>query len=124
MTKENFIDWLRKEIQNRNWSQAEFARQSKLSPAQITRLLNGERGVGESALNAIARAFKLPADLVFEKAGKLPAKSDLSPKKREFLHMLEQVDDATAQIGIDVLKATWERKKSETPVDGVRKKKS
>ncbi|MGC1374647.1 MAG: helix-turn-helix transcriptional regulator, partial [Anaerolineales bacterium] len=72
MTNSNFIDWLRKELEERGWSQAELARQSKLSPAQITRLLNGERGIGETGLNAIARALRLPPETVFRAAGMLP----------------------------------------------------
>lgn len=72
MTKEDFIDWLRKEMERREWSQSELARRSKLSPAQITRLLNGERGVGEAGLTAIAHALKLPPETVFRAAGILP----------------------------------------------------
>ena len=92
MTKAEFIDWLKHELNIRSWTQAEFARQTKLSPAQITRLLSGERGVGENGLKAISHALRYPPELVFEKAGLLPQKQELSPLKRALIHQIETDD--------------------------------
>jgi transcriptional regulator with XRE-family HTH domain len=117
MTKENFIDWLREEINIRKWSQAEFARQTKLSPAQITRLLNGERGVGEAGLNAISRALRLPAELVFEKAGLLPPKQELTPKKRELMERLKDAEEADVQMVIEMLEAAVKAKQRQVPAN-------
>jgi transcriptional regulator with XRE-family HTH domain len=118
MTNANFIDWIKKEIDKRGWTQAELARQTKLSPSQITRLFNGERGVGETGLVAIAHAFRLPANLVFEKAGILPPTQELkelSAKKRELLANLENADDNTVQFVIDMLEVAVKNKQRQVP---------
>lgn len=44
-------------------------------------------------LTAIAKAFNFPPDFVFEKAGILPQKTDLSPIKRTAIHAIESADD-------------------------------
>ncbi len=96
MTKTTFIDWLKEKLIEMEWSQAEFARRTHLSPAQITRLLNGQRGIGEVGLNAIASAFNIPAEDVFEKAGFLPTRVDmnsLSEEQKQVIHQVTQLDD-------------------------------
>lgn len=108
MTKLDFADWLRAELEKRDWSQAELARQSNISPAQITRLLNGERGIGENGIIAIARALKLPVDLVFEKAGLLPPKPELSPIKRKLAHIAEDLPDSDVELAITLLEQRQE----------------
>jgi transcriptional regulator with XRE-family HTH domain len=103
MTKEEFITWLKKEILMRGWSPAEFSRQSKISPAQVTRLLNGERWIGEKGLSSIAKALNYPADLVFEKAGFLPPNPELSPVKRKLAHLAKDLPDSEVEIAISLL---------------------
>lgn len=72
MKTERFSDWLRKELKTRNWSQADLARHSGISPAQITRIINDDRTAGNDSLLAIAKAFRYPPDFVLRKAGILP----------------------------------------------------
>jgi len=100
MAKDVFINWLKREIAARDWSQAEFARQTKLSPAQVTRLLNGERGVGENGLIAIAHAFKLPLETVFRAAGILPPQAPEDELMNEIMHL---AGDLPAQDKQDIL---------------------
>lgn len=94
MTKIEFIEWLKKQIESRNWSQAEFARQTNLSPAQVTRLLNGERGVGENGIIAIAHAFKLSPEAVFRAAGILPQQTANN-------ETIEQINYLTKELPTD-----------------------
>jgi transcriptional regulator with XRE-family HTH domain len=50
----------------------ELARKSKLSSAQISRILSGERGAEGKTIRAIAQALGVPPEEVFEAAGFLP----------------------------------------------------
>ena len=62
MTNSTFSQWLLSELESREWSQVDLSRKSGVSQAQITRVLSGERGIGEKALSAIASALKLPPE--------------------------------------------------------------
>jgi transcriptional regulator with XRE-family HTH domain len=75
----SFADWVRDQIKERNWTQAELARRSGISPAHITKALNGERGFGEKSILAIAQALKLPATTAFRAAGILPEEPEYIP---------------------------------------------
>lgn len=59
--------------------------------------------MGEQALTAIAHALRLPPDLVFEKAGILPPKPELSPIKRALLHAADGLPDSDLQIALSIL---------------------
>lgn len=99
----NFGDWLKNELENQGISQKQLADMSNITPAQISRIISGTRGAGEQAINAIAHALKLPPDLVFEKAGLLPAKIELSPIKRKLAHLAEDLPDSDVEIAIALL---------------------
>lgn len=73
---ETFADWLLKELKNKNMSQADLARASGVTNAQISRVIGGSRGVGPEALAKIAKALHASPEYVFELAGVFPKTSD------------------------------------------------
>ncbi len=97
-----FNDWLLKQLQDREWSQADLARSSGITKGAISNYING-RIPDETALRKIAKALNLPADLVFEKAGVLPPKPELSPIKRALIHLAENLPDSDIEVAIAVL---------------------
>jgi transcriptional regulator with XRE-family HTH domain len=100
---DNFSEWLKNELESRNWKQADLVREAKLDSAVISNLINGKRKSGESTARAIAHALRLPPDLVFEKAGLLPSKPELSPAKRKLLHLADGLPDSDVEIAIALL---------------------
>lgn len=72
-TRIDFSQWLQNELDDRHWIQADLARKSGLSTGQVSRLLTGTRDPGGSTCLAIARAFRLPVEIVLKAAGILPA---------------------------------------------------
>lgn len=100
---ESFQNWLNDQLKQRKWKPAELARESGLSSAVISNLLNGHRNLGEKTGNAIAHALKLPPDLVFEKAGMLPAKTELSPLKRTLVNLIKDLPDSDLEMVIALL---------------------
>jgi transcriptional regulator with XRE-family HTH domain len=109
-----FNDWLLNQLKQQDWSQADLARASGLTTAAISRYISG-RTPDEAALRKIAKALRLPPELVFEKAGLLPTKSELTPKKRELMARLEDADEATVQMVIKILEAAVEAQHRQVP---------
>jgi len=78
-TQQDFGDWLQLELDNRGWNQAELARRSGNTTAQISRVMTGEQHPGPTVARKIARALHVPAEEVFRRAGLLPT----TPKQPE-----------------------------------------
>lgn len=100
---ENFGNWLLEQLKSKNMSQSELARIAGISKGTISNLINGTKGTGPDSLTAIARALKLPVDLVFEKAKMLPSKTELSPIKRKLAHLAEALPDSDIEMAIALL---------------------
>lgn len=72
-------------------------------------------------MKLIARALHLPPEAVFTAAGILPAKKDdgLTPRKRQLLHILDEIDDDTlTESIIAMLERQLEQKQKQTPGHG------
>lgn len=109
-----FSNWLQNEIKIRNISQAELARRSNITPAQISRLLSGDRNPGDDALLGIANALQIQPEIVFEKAGILPPSSEknLPPLRRKLLKLTEGLPDSDIDMIIAMLEKRHEITKS------------
>lgn len=90
----DFPTWLSEKLDELQWTQADLARRSKLSAAQITRILSGERNPGEESLLKIANALALPPAMVFRAAGVFPPdpKIGADPLTEEGVHILYQLE--------------------------------
>jgi len=64
-----FIDWVKKQLEERGMSLRELARKGKISHASASRILSGDQAVSRSFCVAIAQALGLPTDDVLAKAG-------------------------------------------------------
>ncbi len=65
----SFGTWLLDEIERREWTQAEFARRSKLKPQNVSRWISGERLPSYNSCLTIARVLGIDPDIVLGKAG-------------------------------------------------------
>lgn len=84
--QELFSEWLQHELHKRNWNQAELARRSQTTTAQISRVMSGEQSLGPTVARKIARALHLPPEEVFRRAGLLPSSSKLPDGTDELLY--------------------------------------
>lgn len=90
-----FGDWLREELQQRDWRQADLARRSGLTRTTISRVITQQRTrPDDETLQAIARALGYPAEEVYRRANRLPPKRDAS-KRDVVLRLMELAADAT-----------------------------
>jgi len=66
---EKFVKWLNAMLEDRGWSQSEAARRGKFSASMIQQVLSGTTNPGSSFCKGIARAFGIPEEEVFRRAG-------------------------------------------------------
>lgn len=92
-TFEDFTNWLTYELKLRGWDQAELARRSGVTTAQISRIITGERKTGPEVSRKIARALHLPPEEVFRQAGLLPRQSLQSPGLEELVHLYTEMGE-------------------------------
>lgn len=90
----NFDEWLSGEMEKRSWSQSDLARHAGLSQAQVSRVANGLRPPGNDFCLAVAKAFKLPVEIVMRKAGLLPPDGEKTEQKDELVYLFDQLKQA------------------------------
>lgn len=91
MESQSFTQWVWEEMNVRGWSQADLARESKISESHISHVFSGKRGLTTSFCNGIARAFEMPPELVLRKAGLLPPLREESDRlDLEWQHIFRQ----------------------------------
>jgi transcriptional regulator with XRE-family HTH domain len=86
-----FAEWLQSELDKRGWSQSDCARACELNRAVINKLLNGKSRPQPVTLLAIARGFKIPAEIVYRAAGLLPTSNDSDDTTRELIHIFQSL---------------------------------
>lgn len=106
---DKFSKWLSEQMNKADMSQADLARASGLTRSTISYWLSPKsKSPDEAALRKIATAFKLPPELVFEKAGLLPPKPELSPIKRKLIHVAGDLPDSDVELAIGLLEQRQE----------------
>ena len=114
-----FSEWLQVEMDKRGWSQSDCARAANLNRAVINKLLNGKSKPQPSTLAAIARAFKIPIESVYQAAGLLPQNMDHDDRTRELIHIFESIQSSQRKAtAILLLKALVEEEEIERRADG------
>ena len=68
----DFPEWLNEQLNIRGWSQAELARRAGVSRTSISDVLAYKHKAGYELCKAIAKALRVPPEIVFRRAGLLP----------------------------------------------------
>ena len=89
-----FASWILGLLLERQWSQADLARNSRISPAQISRILSGERKPGVESCLRLSRAFNLTIDLVCQKAGLIEEVVSLDHQSDELLRLFGRLPES------------------------------
>jgi len=110
-----FTNWLIEEMNKRGWSQAELARRAGISRGAVANLINGQRKPGPETCEGIARAFRYPADKVFQLAGLLPESGDNEdPRLARLNRMMAQLPADDQDDIIAMVEAYIERREKGT----------
>jgi transcriptional regulator with XRE-family HTH domain len=122
LTMDSFIVWMQKEMNARNWKQADLARSANLDSALISMLINGKRKPGEVTCNAIASAFNIPAETVFRIAGLLHSDDPQEHIKRlgyKFEQLSERdQEEILALMDFKIQQAQVAKRKKTGPLGG------
>ena len=88
-----FEEWAYKELATRGWDQAELSRRGDITSSHVSRILSGLRKPGPEACSAIARAFNIPEDIVFRKAGLMSPAPENTDALAEAHHLFAKLSD-------------------------------
>ena len=104
-----FTDWIYREMANRGWTQAQLARRAVLSQPTISMVLNRQKEPGQKFCRGIARAFKLPPEEVFRKAGILPAVPEKTDSAAELVYKFTRLSDDGQELALEFIATLLER---------------
>ena len=119
-----FGSWLQKELAERRISQTELAHAIRVTPAQVSRIISGERSASNDTLNKIAQVLKLPPELVYQEAGHLPPKTEDEKLIEQIIALTEGLSEeskkdiyeyARMRSRIDEEKARYDAAKNRKP---------
>lgn len=95
--KAAFATWLQGQLDLRRWRPSDLAAHAGVSVPTISQLLHGKHAPEPSTCKKLARALSLPAALVCERAGFLPARPGaLSASKRVLISLVESLPETEA----------------------------
>lgn len=92
LSMKTIAEWLTQEITKAGITQADLARKSGVSTAQIARAVNGTRGLSENSITAIAEALKIPPEQAFRDVGFLPPVPERTEQTDRLLYLFNQLD--------------------------------
>lgn len=101
----DFADWLSAEIRRRGWTEAEFARQGKITPQAVNQVVNGINQPGTKLCRAVARAFDMPLEEVMRKAGLLAERVGLPDSAKTWGARLLALSPETREQAVRVMDA-------------------
>ncbi len=110
LMEKTFGEWLASELARRNMTQSDLASSSGTTPAQISRIISGSRGVGEKALSMIAKGLDLPPETVFRAAGFLPPQKEVNELVEQLINQASVLDDEDIYELIEIAKVIKERR--------------
>ncbi len=103
MDKYEFGQWVKDEREQRGWSQSQLATKAKMNRSLVNKIENGVSVSTPTTLTKLASAFGYSQEFVFEKAGLLAQKSELSPAKRKLFHLAEGLPDSDIDLANKIL---------------------
>ena len=102
----DFPKWLEKQRKTKGWSQSDLARTAGISRQVVSDYEGYKRKYfDEDILKKIARAFKLPAELVFRAAGLLDAEPDTDEWVEQMNHKINLLPHSARPIAEKLLDA-------------------
>ena len=113
MVTEKLQSWLASQLGARDWNYSDLAEKSGLSPATISLVMKGERGVGPEFCNAVARALNIPPDEVFRQAGLLPPVPEDSVSAEQALYLFRRLTVADQERILVMMRALAELSEAE-----------
>lgn len=98
---EAFSQWVDKELDRRGWSRNEAARRGGISDSMFSKVINGYANPGLDFCRGVSRAFGMPLEDVFRRAGILPTSlNDHRPTYNIGNNLSERMARAFGRLGV------------------------
>lgn len=94
----SFPDWLRSQLEERDWRQADLARRARIDTGLLSRIISGERLPSREVCVSISRAMDIPEQEVYRRAGLLSEKTALTERAERVMHLLGDLTDDDVQF--------------------------
>lgn len=104
----DFVTWLNQEIEDRGWTYADVARQGGISKSMISRVVSGQNRPGPDFCKAVARAFRVPDEQVFRRAGLLDPLLPPVAEEQEAIRILRKLPASTRTTVMTMLRSLEE----------------
>ncbi len=91
MSELDFPLWLQEQLNFKNWRVRDLAKNSHISDAAVSRVLNGQRNADSRTLLAFAEALRISPITMFRKAGLLPEGSGEQVALEDWQHLITQL---------------------------------
>jgi len=105
---QEFSYWLNEELNQRGWSRSEAARRGEISPSMLDKVISGGANPGLEFCKAIARAFKMPPEIVLRKAGLLSMTTEDKATEEELLDYFRALSPHTQRLIVAQARAAYE----------------
>lgn len=116
----NFPQWIKEQREIRGWSQSEFSRVANISRQVVSDYEGYKRKYfDDDILLKIARAFKLPPEIVFRAAGILPPSTE-DEWVEEMTYKLETLDPNLRDIATRFIDSLAEKEAAEKRVKSLK----
>lgn len=108
---EQFQNWLNRELNFRGWSQSELARRANITPSTISRILTGDRKIGNDVATSIADALRVPKEEVLRAAGLLTKSNPRDERIERILMRIEELDSQDQEVIDALIETLLERRR-------------
>jgi len=105
-----FREWITEQLAARNWSQADLARMTTLTPQAISHYVNGSRMPEPAAVVAIADAFRYPTYDALSLAGYVPPREDRTLISRVIVELTSKLPPEDQELVADYINMLLDRR--------------
>ena len=100
----SFITWVQTQMNQKNITQADIARTGYVTTAAVSKLFTLQvKSVGVEMCKAIAAATNIPIEIVYSKAGILPALSLTEEEQHQIAALTAQLNPEMRKTAINLL---------------------
>jgi transcriptional regulator with XRE-family HTH domain len=105
-----FVTWLIEEMEQRGWNNSELARRADVVPSTVSMIVSGQKRPGLDFCTGVARAFRMPPEIVLRKAGILPGATEDQVQDEELLSYFHALSGDERERVITITRALYENR--------------
>ncbi len=103
----NFTEWLKNELAQRDWSQGELCRRAGLSSASVSNVLSGQQSPGLKFYQGIATALDMSFEVILRQAGLIAPEPGADMLLGELHYYLSQLPQEEQTRFLVMVKSIW-----------------